>query len=80
MLLQLWNRHIPVIRHGVALGYSETSLSIPAGIERQHVSSCQAQLLASEVIPWVGGACSVWMQHNSWGELINWVMTVAQPC
>lgn len=49
---------------------------LPAGRGRQHVSSCQTQLPASEVTPWVGAGCSGWLQHNSRGGPINWVMMV----
>lgn len=40
-----------------APGYRKPFLSVPAGRWWQHVSSCHAQLLASEVIPWVGAGC-----------------------
>lgn len=53
---------------------------LPAGKGGQHVSSCHAQLQASEVIPRVAAAYSGWLQHNSWGGPINWVMTVLQTC
>lgn len=42
----------------VAVGQSKIFLSVPGGAGWQHVSSCQAQLLISEVISWAGAACS----------------------
>lgn len=46
---------------------------LPAVRGGQHVSSCQTQLPASEVAPWVGAG---WLQHNSRGGPINCVMMV----
>lgn len=42
----------------VAVGQRKIFLSVPGGAGWQHVSSCQAQRLISEVISWVGAACS----------------------
>lgn len=61
---QLWDRDIAVWSSMDSKRSSRTQnafAELPAGKGEQHVSSCQAQLLASEVIHRVGAACSGWL-------------------